>query len=102
MNPLSKYTCKDIPGYHKSLSYLSWNNNGDYLAAIVNDRSVRISQYDSSNGSILSVNSIPTNVRMTFLCWNPQETGRLAMCSDEKPIEIWDHRGTIHLQLRLK
>jgi WD40 repeat protein len=92
-HPLTKFATKDMPGYYKPLSYLRWNNNGSYLAAVGNDKTIRISQFDTSNGSLMSVNLISSSVKISQICWNPQESGRIALCSDEKAIELWDCRG---------
>lgn len=91
----TKQNLKEVSGYSKSLYQVRWNCDGSYLAAICTDRSVKISQFDGSNTKLVShIQSIPTSLVMTQVSWHPTEPGRLALCSDDKMIEIWDVRAS--------
>ena len=90
-----KYSLKEVTGYHKPLYQIRWNKDGTFLAAISSDRSVKISQCDVSNANkmISHIQSIPTTLTMSQVAWHPIETNRLALCSDDKMVEIWDVRA---------
>jgi WD40 repeat protein len=90
----TKYSVRDLAGYHKGLYCIKWNKDGDYLAAISGDRSVRVSQFNPSTTNAEIIHTIPTPTTMAQLCWNPQESGRLAVCNDDKPVELWDIRAS--------
>jgi WD40 repeat protein len=89
----SKYSIKDLSGYHKGLYCIKWNKDGEYLAAVSGDRSVRICQFNPTSSNAEIVHTIPTPATMHQVCWHPQENMRLALCNDDKPVELWDIRG---------
>jgi WD40 repeat protein len=91
----SKFSLRDIPGYNKALYCTKWNKEGSHLGAISGDRSVKISSFNPGSSSLEIISTLPTSCTMSQLCWHPYESNRLALCSDDKSIEIWDIRGEI-------
>jgi WD40 repeat protein len=90
----AKHSSKDVGGYSKMMSEIKWNREGNYLGMISSDKSAKVGQLDKS-GSFQNVHSIPTNASFFQLCWNPQDDSRLALCGDDKAVELWDVRGTV-------
>ncbi len=94
----SRNYARDISSINKMLYHIAWNCDGTYLAGTASDRSVRVYQLDNLESkpmmasSLQSVHSIPTSQIMTKLAWHPFESGRIAICGDDKTIEIWDVR----------
>jgi WD40 repeat protein len=84
---------KDINIHTKPVVDLKWNNDGSYIGSISSDRSIKISQLDSSGGAKVS-HTIPTNVHYSLICWNPANNSRFALIGDERTVELWDVRGS--------
>jgi WD40 repeat protein len=95
----SKFSLRDVPGYSKALYCTKWNKEGSHLAAISGDRSVKISSFNPGNSNLEIISTLPTSYTMSQLCWHPYESNRLALCSDDKSIEIWDIRGDFSFSL---
>lgn len=94
---LLRHTIRDISGYHKALHHAWWNCDGTYLGVISADRTVRISQVDATPNkpiALQSIHSIPTGELVEKLAWHPTDSQRLAFCSHEKTVEIWEVRAT--------
>lgn len=94
--PFSSYHIRDITGYSKSLYHCAWSCNGDYLSVICGDKNVHISQLDIRKGALPTlqpIHTISTNSIMARTAWHPFENNRLAICGDEKFVEIWDVRA---------
>jgi WD40 repeat protein len=95
-----KYSTKEILGYQKSLYSIKWNNEGNFLAVISGDRSVKISQFhnnalaSSSSNPLEIVQNIPTSQTMSQVCWHPCDSSRLSLCSEDKAVELWDLRAS--------
>lgn len=96
-NDYSSYQIKDVSGFSKMLFHLKWNTDGSYLASICGDRTVRINSLEENSGNLSAIQTIPTQVLMTQVSWNPKNNSRLAICSDDKLVELWDVRGNISL-----
>lgn len=95
-----QYAIRELMGYQKGLYGIRWNKDGEYLGAICGDRSVRIAQLTptTSLNNVEIIHTIPTSSTMSQLCWSSVDSQRLALCSDDKLIELWDIRG-IHVLL---
>ena len=92
----TKHSLKDVSGYNKQLHHAKWNSDGSYLSVVCGDKSVRISQLEDSV-NLSQIHTIPTSVVASKTCWHPTELGRLAICSDDKLVELWDVRGNTAL-----
>mmetsp|Transcript_27530 Transcript_27530/g.60950 ORF Transcript_27530/g.60950 Transcript_27530/m.60950 type:complete len:309 (+) Transcript_27530:156-1082(+) len=89
----ARHTTKDVPGYTKAVHDLKWNREGNFLGMVSADKTVKIGQLDRS-GAFQNVHSIPNSSQMIQLCWHSNEDSRLAICGDDKNVEIWDVRGS--------
>jgi WD40 repeat protein len=89
----ARHTTKEVPGYTKAIHDLKWNREGNFLGMVSADKTVKIGQLDRS-GQFQNVHSIPNSSQMTQLCWHSTEDSRLAICGDDKNVEIWDVRAS--------
>ena len=94
MTSFSSFTSTDIAGYPKTIFDLKWNNEGNYLACVSGDKTVKVGQLDGNNGQYQFIHSIPTTIQMAQLCWNPIDQKRLSMCGDDKSVDLWDVRSS--------
>lgn len=92
MEGFGRHSYKDLTWHSKNVNSIKWNVNGSFISTLSSEKFVRIGQLDN-NGGITVVQNIPTTIQMMQVCWHPTETNKLAICSDEKPVEFWDVRA---------
>lgn len=94
MTSFTSFTSKDIAGYTSMIYDLKWNSDGNYLACILKEKTVKIGQLDNNNGFFQNIHNIPNSTQMSQLCWNPTDQQRLAICGEDKYVELWDVRSS--------
>lgn len=89
----NRYVSKEVSGHLKTIFDIKWNKEGNYLSIISSEKSVKISQLGST-GQASTVHNIPCTSVMAQTVWHPSMESRLAMCGDDKAVEIWDVRAS--------
>lgn len=84
---------KDINFHSKAIVDVRWSYDGLYLASSSHDRTVRVSQLDSS-GSLKSLQVIPTTPPRSGVVWNPAESSRFLISGEDKFVDLWDVRAS--------
>lgn len=90
----SSFTSKDIAGYENKIFDLKWNAEGNYLACVLDKKIVKIGQLDNNNGNYQNIHNISCQSQIAQLCWNPMDQQRLAICGEDKFVELWDVRSS--------
>ena len=90
----TSFTSKDIAGYTNRIYDLKWNTDGNYLACLSHENTVKIGQLDNNNGNYQNIHNIPNSTKIAQLCWNPTDHQRLAICGEDKYVGLWDVRSS--------
>lgn len=88
-----RFSAKDVVGHARKVTFVNWNNEGKHFSVVSQDNNVRIGQLEAS-GTTKNVHTIPLTSGGATTCWNPAVDNRLAICSDDKTIDLWDVRAS--------